>query len=153
MDFMEDLAPRLRNRVQLTTDGFPGFDYAVQNAFRGNIDDGMLNKTFKGEASVVEARRHDSPAPLAGTRPALVLSPASYNAQSGLMLCCPVTNQTKGYPFEVPVGPGANGNVTGVALADQVRCVDFVARRANKLGWVTVQCVLDVSSKAKTLLP
>ena len=37
----------------------------------------------------------------AGHRPALVLSPASYNSRSGLMLCCPVTSQKKGYPFEV----------------------------------------------------
>lgn len=64
-DFMEDLAPRLRNRIQLTTDGFPGYDYAVQSAFRGNIDYGMLNKTYKGEHSVVEAKRRYSPAPLA----------------------------------------------------------------------------------------
>lgn len=37
----------------------------------------------------------------AGHRPALVLSPASYNRRSGLMLCCPMTSQRKGYPFEV----------------------------------------------------
>ena len=39
----------------------------------------------------------------AGRRPALVLSPATYNNKSGLMLCCPVTNQAKGYPFEVQI--------------------------------------------------
>ena len=65
VDFMEDLAPRLRNRIQLTTDGFPGYDYAVQCAFHGNIDYGMLNKTYKGDYLVVEAKRRYSPAPLA----------------------------------------------------------------------------------------
>ena len=64
-EFMEDLAPRLAKRVQLTTDGFGGYDYAVQSAFRGNVDYGMLNKTYKGEGSVVEAKRRYSPAPLA----------------------------------------------------------------------------------------
>lgn len=88
-----------------------------------------------------------------GTRPALVLSPANYNAKSGLMLCCPVTNQAKNYPFEVAVVPGGNSGVTGVVLADQIRCVDFVARRANKVGFVTPQCIQDVSAKAKALLP
>jgi mRNA-degrading endonuclease toxin of MazEF toxin-antitoxin module len=39
----------------------------------------------------------------AGRRPALVLSPASYNGRVGLALLCPVTNQAKGYPFEVPL--------------------------------------------------
>lgn len=90
----------------------------------------------------------------AGTRPALVLSPASYNSKAGLMLCCPVTNQVKSYPFEVAVVTG-NGSmpVTGVVLADQIRCVDWRARRAVKIGFVTPQCSQDVSAKAKTLIP
>jgi len=37
----------------------------------------------------------------AGRRPALVLSPKSYNQRSGLALICPVTSQIKGYSFEV----------------------------------------------------
>src|SRR5207244_142949 len=52
----------------------------------------------------------------AGRRPALVLSPRIYNAKSGLALVCPITNQTKGYPFEVPV-PTDHG-ATGIILAD-----------------------------------
>jgi mRNA interferase MazF len=51
----------------------------------------------------------------AGRRPALVLSPKIYNQKSGLALVCPVTSQTKGYPFEVRVPDGAG--VTGVILA------------------------------------
>jgi mRNA-degrading endonuclease toxin of MazEF toxin-antitoxin module len=39
----------------------------------------------------------------AGRRPALVLSPAFYNARAGLALLCPITGQVKGYPFEVPL--------------------------------------------------
>ena len=65
-------------------------------------------------------------------RPALVLSPRTYNAKSGLALVCPITNQAKGYPFEVAVtaGPGA----TGVILADHLKSIDWKARRAEKLG-------------------
>lgn len=88
----------------------------------------------------------------AGRRPALVLSPATYNKKSGLMLCCPITSQTKGYPFEVSVTPAA-GKVTGVALADQVRCLDWQSRNASKFASVTTQCALAVSAKAKLLLP
>ena len=40
----------------------------------------------------------------AGHRPAVVLSPASYNGRTGLMLCCPTTTRIKGYPFEVAIG-------------------------------------------------
>ena len=58
----------------------------------------------------------------AGHRPALVLSPASYNRRSGLMLCCPITSRVKGYPFEVALGGGQE--LAGVILADQVKSLD-----------------------------
>ena len=64
-----------------------------------------------------------------GRRPALVLSPAAYNAKVGLALCCPITSQVKGYPFEVPVPEGAA--IAGAVLADQVRSLDWRARRAG----------------------
>ena len=66
----------------------------------------------------------------AGRRPALVLSPRSYNAKSGLALVCPITNQVKGYPFEVAISTGLVP--TGVILADHVKSVDWKARRAKK---------------------
>jgi len=66
----------------------------------------------------------------AGHRPALVLSPASYNRKTGLMLCCPMTSQLKGYPFEVLV----SRNPPSAVLADQVRSLDWKARRAVSRG-------------------
>lgn len=42
----------------------------------------------------------------AGRRPALVVSPASYNSRSGLALVCPVTTKSKGYPFDVHIPEG-----------------------------------------------
>lgn len=88
----------------------------------------------------------------AGRRPALVLSPASYNGKGGLMLCCPVTSQVKGYPFEVAMA-AASGKVSGVALADQIRCVDWRARNAVKFATASKQCVIAVSAKVKLMLP
>lgn len=38
-----------------------------------------------------------------GKRPALVLTPKSYNAKVGLAVFCPITGQIKGYPFEVSI--------------------------------------------------
>ena len=61
----------------------------------------------------------------AGRRPALVLTPRTYNAKSGLTLVCPITNQAKGYPFEVAVPAGSG--TTGVILADHVKSVDWKA--------------------------
>lgn len=68
----------------------------------------------------------------AGHRPALVLSPASYNGKTGLMLCCPITSREKGYPFEVKLDPRAG--VSGVALADQIKSLDWRARQAKRKG-------------------
>jgi mRNA interferase MazF len=67
----------------------------------------------------------------AGRRPALVLSPASYNEKVGLALLCPITSQVKGYPFEVPIPAGLT--VSGVILADQVKSLDWRVRRAERI--------------------
>ena len=60
---------------------------------------------------------------------ALALSPRSYNEKTSLALFCPVTSRIKGYPFEVSL-PDA-GAVSGVILADQVKSLDWRARRAR----------------------
>lgn len=64
----------------------------------------------------------------AGYRPALVLSPRSYNGKTGLGLFCPITSVVKGYPFEVALP--VKGPVTGVVLSDQVKSLDWRAGRA-----------------------
>lgn len=62
-----------------------------------------------------------------GRRPALILSPRTYNSKARLAIACPITSQIKGYPFEVPLPPG--GRITGVILADQVKNIDWHARQ------------------------
>lgn len=64
----------------------------------------------------------------AGRRPALVLSPSSYNEKTSLLLACAMTSQAKGYPFEVSLPDG------GVVLADQVKCLDWRFRNARAKG-------------------
>jgi mRNA interferase MazF len=69
----------------------------------------------------------------AGRRPAVVLSPYSYNEKVGLALLCPITNQVKKYPFEVIIPPGLP--VTGVILADQVKSLDW---RVRNTEWICI---------------
>jgi mRNA interferase MazF len=64
-----------------------------------------------------------------GWRPALVLSPKSYNGKTGLAIVVPITNQAKGYPFEVPLPEKMK--VTGVVLSDAVKNIDWQARMAR----------------------
>jgi len=86
----------------------------------------------------------------AGRRPALVLSPAAYNGRIGLALFCPITNQQKGYPFEVALPEGLA--VTGVALADQVKSLDWRARTASRIGAVPQDVVAQVLRRLNALL-
>lgn len=64
-----------------------------------------------------------------GRRPALILSPASYNSRVGLAIMCPITSSVKGYPFEVPLP--ADLPVEGVVLSDQAKSLDWRSRGAE----------------------
>jgi mRNA interferase MazF len=86
----------------------------------------------------------------AGRRPALVLSPAAYNGKVGLALACPITSQRKGYAFEVSIPQGLA--VTGVVLADQVKCLDWRARKARYVCAIPPALVTEVLEKLATLL-
>ncbi len=84
----------------------------------------------------------------AGHRPALVLSPSTYNGKTGLMLCCPMTTQVKGYPFEVLIV----GKRPGVALADQVKSLDWVERKAKHKGKASSVEMAEVRAKIIALV-
>jgi mRNA interferase MazF len=86
----------------------------------------------------------------AGRRPALVISPEAYNRRVGLMICCPITNQQKDYPFEVALPSGAG--VTGVILTDQVKSLDWRARQADFIAQLPEDVVVEVLAKLNTLL-
>lgn len=86
----------------------------------------------------------------AGRRPALVLSPAAYNKKVGLALLCPITTQIKGYPFEVRLPEGLP--VSGVVLADQVKSLDWRARKAEIACQVPNGIIQEVLLKLGTLL-
>lgn len=86
----------------------------------------------------------------AGCRPALVLSPASYNRRSGLMLCCPMTSQRKGYPFEVVIEVDTDRE--SVVLADQVKSLDWKARKTVTKRTAAIDVLAETLSKLQTLL-
>lgn len=86
----------------------------------------------------------------AGQRPALVLSPESYNRKVGLAIMCPITNQIKGYPFEVLIPEGLTAS--GAILSDQVKSLDWRVRRASFLCHVPAETVREVLDKVATLL-
>jgi mRNA interferase MazF len=86
----------------------------------------------------------------AGRRPALVLSPASYNGKAGLALMCPISSKVKGYPFETALPPGLP--VQGVILSDHVRSLDWQTRKAELIESMPDEVVEDVTAKILALL-
>jgi mRNA interferase MazF len=81
----------------------------------------------------------------AGHRPALVMTGSRYNGLRGMMLCCPMTTKVKGYPFEVL-------HENSAILADQIKCLDWRARKATKKGIVSKSTLATVQAKLKALL-
>lgn len=84
----------------------------------------------------------------AGHRPAVVLTPRAYNDRTSLMICCPMTTQIKGYPFEVAIA----GDRKSVVLADQVKSVDWRSRKATRKGMVSAAELAEVRAKIKALI-
>ena len=86
----------------------------------------------------------------AGHRPVLVISPASYNGLRGMSVVCPISNQQKGYPFEVELPAGLP--VSGVVLSDQMKNLDWRVRATGYLARVDEETVLRVVERFLPLI-
>jgi len=84
------------------------------------------------------------------TRPALTISPYSYNLKTGLGLFMPITSKIKGYPFEVTI---ESDEIHGVILCDQMRSLDWKARKAKFIIHLSPLILTDVMAKFRILLP
>jgi mRNA interferase MazF len=85
-----------------------------------------------------------------GRRPAIVLSPRAYNSRTGLAIFCPVTNQVKGYPFEVILPEDLE--VGGAVLADQVRSLDWRVHHASRICRLSRETMDEILGKLQPLL-
>jgi mRNA interferase MazF len=83
------------------------------------------------------------------TRPALVISPAKYNQKTSLALFMPVTSQVKGYPFEFIL---KDKIIQGAVLCDQIRSLDWKARKARKIATLDKTSLKQIITKFKLLI-
>jgi mRNA interferase MazF len=83
-------------------------------------------------------------------RPALTISPHSYNLKTGLGLFMPITSKVKGYPFEVIVD---EDQIQGAILSDQIRSLDWKARKAKLITAISEEILADAMAKFRLLLP
>lgn len=86
----------------------------------------------------------------AGRRPAVVISPQAYNGRVGLAVFCPVTSQVKGYPFEIRIPPGLPAS--GAVLSDQVKSLDWKARRAEFICRLPARVTSEILQKIGLLV-
>jgi mRNA interferase MazF len=86
----------------------------------------------------------------AGRRPAVVLSPRSYNEKTSLAVVCPITSHAKGYPFEVPIPPGLR--MSGVILSDHLKNLDWRQRQGQRAGKISRSLLEQVRNRIAVLL-
>ena len=85
-----------------------------------------------------------------GRRPAVVLSPGVYNGKVGLAILCPITNEIKGYPFEVLIPSGLA--ISGAILSDQAKSLDWRVRKADLICSLPENTVVETLQKLSTLI-
>jgi len=85
-----------------------------------------------------------------GRRPALVLSPKTYNGMVGLAMFCPVTSKIKGYPFELQLPDGSA--VSGVVLSDQLKSLDWRSRKVKFIKRASSDVMAMVTARVLPLL-
>lgn len=81
-------------------------------------------------------------------KPALVISPSAYNRKSGLMVCCAITPDAKGYPFEVAL-TAIDG---ACVLADQVKSLGWAAIKISHHGRASAEELAAVRAKLTALI-
>ena len=76
-----------------------------------------------------------------GRRPAIVVSKTLFNERTGLAMVCPLTTTDRRYPFHVAVADDPNLN--GFVMVEQVKSIDYRARKAKFIGKAS-EGVLDL---------
>lgn len=79
-----------------------------------------------------------------GRRPALVVSNTLFNRHTGLAIVCPLTHTDRAYPFHVPVAH--EPAVTGFIMVEQVKSIDYRARKAKRIGRASPEVLEEVLS-------
>jgi mRNA interferase MazF len=85
-----------------------------------------------------------------GRRPALVLSPKSYNRKTGLCILCPATRHMKGYAFEVEVAHP--DGTSSVMLSDHLRNIDWRARKIELIRQVEESVLAQAIAQIEALI-
>lgn len=87
----------------------------------------------------------------AGRRPALVISPRTYNAVSSCVMLCPITSNVAPWPWKVFLPE--QDTITGAVLVDQMKSIDAKARNVEDSGQkIDPQSMDEVLARLATLV-
>ncbi len=84
-----------------------------------------------------------------GTRPALVVSKAAFNRKMGFVFVCPITNTKRQNRFHVPV---VAQNLTGYIMTEQLKSLDYHARRAKFIETCSAELLQEVLNRIEPIL-
>jgi len=84
-----------------------------------------------------------------GRRPALILSDELFNKNVGLAIACPITNTDRNFPFHVPVN---TKDLSGFIMSEQIKSIDFKARKAKFITKVDEEALEKVQSIVESVL-
>ena len=86
----------------------------------------------------------------AGYRPALVISPGTYNMKTGFAMMCAITSRVKSTAFEVPLP--LSGKIKGVVLANHLRSFDWLSRELEIVDHAPDEVIAEVQDILRVLL-
>lgn len=79
-----------------------------------------------------------------GRRPALVVSNTLFNRNTALAIVCPLTNTDRSFQFHVAVVN--DPTIKGFVMVEQVKSIDFRARKAKRIGKASDSVLEEVLS-------
>jgi len=79
-----------------------------------------------------------------GRRPALVVSNTLFNKSTGLAIVCPITRTDRHFPFHVPIEDAPD--LAGFIMVEQVKSIDFYARKVRLIGKASQRVLEEVLS-------
>jgi len=85
-----------------------------------------------------------------GKRPAIVVSHTIFNEKRGFVFVCPINNTKRQNPFYINIPEGEA--VTGVIMIDQLRSLDYAARKAEFISECPEVLLQKVLQRIKRIL-
>lgn len=84
-----------------------------------------------------------------GRRPALIISNEAFNKTLGLAIACPITNTNRDFPFHVKL---ESENLTGFIMTEQIKSIDFNARKVKFVEKVDEETLNQVLGITKSVI-